>query len=120
MATWVLNFELIPLLQSLIKHTDLCHPDYDKLQEALRQIHELATRINCTERDSLELEQIENLIVGLTNLVTGDRNFLRYDLVMMTSSQGPNRKERALFLFNDLLIITSVKRRSGNIKKTVS
>lgn len=107
------------MFQSLLKHTEICHPDYDKLQEALRQVHELAIRINCTERDSLELEQIENLIDGLGNLVTGDRTFLRYDLVTMTSGQGLSRKERALFLFNDLLIITSVKRRSSTVKKPI-
>lgn len=108
------------ILQSLLKHTEMCHPDYDTLREASRQMHELAIRINCTERDSFELEQIENLIDGLTNLVTADRVFLRYDLVTMTSGQGPSRKERALFLFNDLLVITSVKRRSSTVKKPLT
>ncbi|XP_065202410.1 rho guanine nucleotide exchange factor osg-1 isoform X2 [Planococcus citri] len=108
------------LIQSLIKHTEVCHPDFEKLQEALHQVHELAVRINCTERENLELEQIENLIDGLGNLVSADRQFLRYDLVSMTSGQGLSRKERALFLFNDLLIITSVKRRSSTVKKPLS
>jgi hypothetical protein len=103
----------------LLKHTEICHPDYDKLQEALRQVHELALRINCTERDNLELEQIESLIDGLNNLVAADRVFLKYDLVMMTSGQGLSRKERALFLFNDLLLITSMKRRSSTVKKPI-
>lgn len=81
-------------------------------------MHHLAVRINCTDRDSMELEQLENLIDGLANLVSTDRSFLRYDIVTMAyGGQGTSRKERALFLFNDLLVITSVKRRSSTIKK---
>ena len=106
-------------LQSLLKHTEVGHPDYDKLQEALRQVRDLAIRINCSERENLELEQIESMIDGLGNLVITDRVFLRYDLVMMTSGQGLSRKERALFLFNDLLLITSIKRRSSTVKKPI-
>lgn len=33
------------------------------------------------------------------------------------SAGGGARKERALFLFSDLLLITSIKRRSGTIKR---
>lgn len=106
-------------MQSLLKHTEVYHPDYDTLQEALHEVHDLASRINCTERDNLELEHLENLIDGLSNLVSADRAFLRYDVVMMTSGQGLSRKERALFLFNDLLLITSIKRRSSTVKKPV-
>lgn len=115
-----LQHSVILFSQSLLKHTESCHPDYEKLQEALHQVHDLAMRINCTERESLELEQIENLIDGLANLVSADRQFLRYDLVSMACGQGLSRKERALFLFNDLLIITSVKRRSSTVKKPLS
>lgn len=44
------------------------------------------------------------------------RAFVRHDLVTIASNQG-TRKERALFLFSDLLVITSIKRRSGTIRK---
>ena len=85
--------------------------------EAQREVHALAVRINCTERDSLELEQLEGLIEGLMHLVAPDRTFLRHDLVTAASGQGMGRKESAIFLFSDLLVITSIKRRSGTIRK---
>lgn len=61
----------------------------------------------------------QGVIEGISDLVTHDRQFLLFDLVSMPHGQG-GRKERGLFLFNDLLIITSIKRRSGTIKKPTS
>ncbi|GLG97565.1 JNK-interacting protein 3 [Gryllus bimaculatus] len=102
------------LIQTLLKHTDTSHPDYQLLLEAQREVHDLALKINCTERETLK--ELEALIEGLINLVTPERCFLRHDLVTMASGQG-TRKERALFLFSDLLVITSIKRRTGTIRK---
>lgn len=62
------------------------------------------------------LFQLQIVIEGVSDLVTNDRQFLSFDLVSMPHGQG-GRKERGFFLFNDLLIITSIKRRSGTIKK---
>ncbi|KAF9813936.1 hypothetical protein SFRURICE_008091, partial [Spodoptera frugiperda] len=111
------------LIQRLIKHTDQSHPDHKLLLEAQKEIHDLLELINCTERESLELEQqqqtlreLEQMIEGLSNLVSLDRMFLRHEMVTMPSAQG-TIKDRALFLFNDTLLITSVKRRTGTIKK---
>ncbi|XP_075227157.1 rho guanine nucleotide exchange factor 17 isoform X2 [Lycorma delicatula] len=103
------------LIQTLLKHTEPNHPDHGPLLDAQREVHALAVRINCTERESLELEQLESLIEGVGHLNSPDRTFIRHDLVTMVTSQG--RKERALFLFSDLLLITSIKRRSGTIRK---
>ncbi|XP_021921500.1 rho guanine nucleotide exchange factor 17 isoform X2 [Zootermopsis nevadensis] len=102
------------LIQTLLKHTDPSHPDHQLLYEAQREVHDLAMKINCTERETLK--ELEALIEGLINLVAADRTFIRHDLVTMVSGQG-TRKERALFLFSDLLVITSIKRRSGTIRK---
>ncbi|XP_063832682.1 rho guanine nucleotide exchange factor 17-like [Ostrinia nubilalis] len=113
------------LIQRLIKHTDQTHPDHKLLLEAQKEIHELLELINCTERESLELEQqqqtlreLEQMIEGLSNLATAERMFLRHVTVTMPSAQG-TIKDRALFLFNDTLLITSVKRRTGTIKKPI-
>nr|XP_022915112.1 rho guanine nucleotide exchange factor 17-like isoform X1 [Onthophagus taurus] len=109
------------LLQRLLKHTDPSHPDHALLLSAERVIHEQLLKINCTERETLELEQlreIEGLIEGLIELVSNDRQYLRHDLVNMTAGGGA-RKERALFLFSDLLLVTSIKRRSGTIKRPI-
>lgn len=107
------------LLQRLIKHTDVAHPDHSLLLSAQREVHDQLLRINCTEREALELEQlreIEALIDGLIELVVTDRQYLRHDLVSMAAGGG-TRKERALFLFSDLLLVTSMKRKSGTIRK---
>ncbi|KYN28457.1 Rho guanine nucleotide exchange factor 17 [Trachymyrmex cornetzi] len=111
------------LIQRLLKHTDATHPDYELLQAAQKEVHELVVKINCTERESLEWEQqqttlreVQALVEGLAGIVTNDRAFVRHDLVTIASNQG-TRKERALFLFSDLLVITSIKRRSGTIRK---
>ncbi|PSN51853.1 hypothetical protein C0J52_04735 [Blattella germanica] len=101
-------------LEALLKHTDPAHPDHQLLMEAQKEIHDLAMKINCTERETLK--ELEALIEGLINLVAPERTFIRHDLVTMVSGQG-TRKERALFLFSDLLVITSIKRRSGTIRK---
>lgn len=107
------------LIQTLLKHTDECHSDARNLIEAQQAVHELAVTINlgqrCARGLSQELLQIETLIEGLAGLASPDRTFLSHDQVSITTSQG--RKERALFLFSDLLLITSIKRRSGTIKK---
>ncbi|RLU24428.1 hypothetical protein DMN91_002517 [Ooceraea biroi] len=111
------------LIQRLLKHTDPTHPDHELLQAAQKEVHELVVKINCTERESLEWEQqqttlreVQALVEGLAGIVTNDRAFVRHDLVTIASNQG-TRKERALFLFSDLLVITSIKRRSGTIRK---
>lgn len=110
-------------LQRLLKHTDSSHPDHALLLAAQLEVHELAVKINLSERETLEIEQqqqtlrdLEALIEGLVDLTSQDRVFVRHDTVTMASGQG-TRKERALFLFSDILIITSIKRRSGTIRK---
>lgn len=104
---------------------DSSHPDHKLLLEAQKEVLELLELINCTERESLELEQqqqtlrdLEQMIEGLSNLASAERAFLRYETVSMPSAQG-TIKDRALFLFNDILLITSVKRRTGTIKKPI-
>ncbi|XP_055643721.1 uncharacterized protein LOC129779951 [Toxorhynchites rutilus septentrionalis] len=116
------NYELI--LTRLIKHTDIDHPDQKPLQEALKLVHDILMFLNCKEKEALEngqretvLRELEGVIEGMNDLVSPDRAFLMFDLVSMPTGQA-TRKERGFFLFNDLLVITSIKRRSGTIRKT--
>ncbi|KAF6212697.1 hypothetical protein GE061_013223 [Apolygus lucorum] len=112
------------LIQTLLKHTEPCHSDATLLLEAQQGIHELATTINLGQHATLntrsstchELAQLESIIEGLAGgLTSPDRTFLCHDQVSITTTMG--RKDRALFLFSDLLIIASMKRRSGTIRK---
>ncbi|KAG5892280.1 hypothetical protein JTB14_036246 [Gonioctena quinquepunctata] len=107
------------LLQRLIKHTDENHPDHSLLLAAQQQVHEQLLKINCTEKEALELDQLrelESLIDGLMELATPERQYLRHDCVTMAHGGGP-RKDRALFLFSDLLLITGIKRKGGTIRR---
>ncbi|XP_046648556.1 uncharacterized protein LOC124338515 isoform X2 [Daphnia pulicaria] len=116
------------LIKMLLKHTPREHPDHTLLLDAQREVHELAVKINCVEREAYGAEQqqatlreLESLVEGLGpgNLATPERTFIRHDCVTIPSALG-TRKERGFFLFSDLLVITSVKRRSAAIRKSSS
>ncbi|CAM1304706.1 ARHGEF17 (predicted) [Pycnogonum litorale] len=114
------------LIKELLKHTQVDHPDHHPLMLAQKEVHDLAVKINHMEREAQEAERmqqklrdLENLIEGLIDLVQPDRTFIRYDYVTMAGGLGI-KKERCLFLFSDLLIITSMKRKTGTIRKTSS
>ncbi len=49
-------------------------------------------------------------------MVNADRYYIRHDVVTLQSPSG-FKKDRCIFLFNDLVIITSCKRRSGTLTK---
>ncbi|XP_041675374.1 rho guanine nucleotide exchange factor 17 isoform X3 [Drosophila eugracilis] len=115
------NYEL--LFQRLIKNTDHDHPDTKHLQDVLKLVHDILVHINCKEREIMEngqreatLRELEGVIEGITDLIAPERQFLLFDLVSMPSGQGA-RKDRGFFLFNDLLVLTSIKKRSGTIRK---
>ncbi|XP_076358964.1 uncharacterized protein LOC143251577 [Tachypleus tridentatus] len=114
------------LIKELLKHTPVDHPDHQPLVLAQKEVHELAVQINRMEREAFQHEQmqqkireIEHLIEGVMDLVQPDRTFIRYDLVTISGALN-TKKERCIFLFSDLLIITSIKRKSGTIRKTSS
>nr|XP_045609948.1 LOW QUALITY PROTEIN: uncharacterized protein LOC123765431 [Procambarus clarkii] len=111
------------LLKRLLKHTNRDHPDHPLLTEAIGVVQQLASKINAVEQlavqheeQQLHLKELENIIEGLVGLVQPDRTFLRHDFVTMHPGLV-TRKERCLFLFSDLLVITAIKRRSGTIRK---
>uniref|UniRef100_A0A183IHD5 DH domain-containing protein n=1 Tax=Soboliphyme baturini TaxID=241478 RepID=A0A183IHD5_9BILA len=107
------------LIKELLKHTSVEHADYPLLLRAEKEIHELATKIDqiqtevgMAEQMQQQLREIEAIVEGLDDLVAANRSFNRYDLT-------PNgTKERCFFLFSDLLVITTVKRRhASNARK---
>ncbi|KAJ6636760.1 Rho guanine nucleotide exchange factor 17 [Pseudolycoriella hygida] len=115
------NYELLFL--RLVKHTNIDHPDQKPLQNALQLVHSILLHLNCKEREALEnnqretlLRDIEGIIEGVSELVMTERQFLSFDLVSIPSGQA-GRKERGFFLFSDLLVITSIKRRTGTMRK---
>lgn len=53
----------------------------------------------------------------MSELVVRNRQFILFDLVSIVPFGQAARKERGLFLFSDLLVVTSIKRRSGTIRR---
>lgn len=114
------------LIKELLKHTDAKHLDYQLLVAAQNQIHELALKIDAVDEESKQMEktlnkmrEIESMIEGSREieLATLDRCFIRYDFVTIPGGHLGTKKERCLFLFSDLLLITSIKRKSGVSRK---
>lgn len=79
---------------------------------AQKEIHELALKIDRAEKEMIHQEQLkdlESLIEGHVELQNPHRDFIRYDLVTIVSASALTaaaKKERVLFLFCDLLIMT--------------
>lgn len=128
-ALMIMPVQRIPryelLIKELLKHTDTKHSDYQLLVAAQNQIHDLALKIDAVDEESKQMEkslskmrEIESLIDGSREieLATPDRCFIRYDFVTIPGGLG-TKKERCLFLFSDLLLITSIKRKSGVSRK---
>lgn len=55
-------------------------------------------------------------MIFFIKLVNAYRYYIRHDMITIISPTGV-KKDRCLFLFSDLIIITSCKRRSSNINK---
>ncbi|XP_055333318.1 uncharacterized protein LOC129584915 [Paramacrobiotus metropolitanus] len=115
------------LIKELLKHTAEDHPDRIDLESAQNQVHELALKINAmeaevdeAERMMIRLKELEMYIDGLNDLVEPNRKFLKFDMVTMASGNMGLKKDRCLFLFSDLLVITNLKRKSGTIRKPSS
>ncbi|RWS17899.1 rho guanine nucleotide exchange factor 17-like protein, partial [Dinothrombium tinctorium] len=112
------------LIKELLKHTPTEHPDHEFLLKAQKEVHELALKINRMEKEAFLHEQmqqrvkeIEHLIEGVMDLSHPDRTFIRYDFVSIPGGLG-TKKERCLFLFSDILLITSIKKKSGTARKS--
>ncbi|CAF3358005.1 unnamed protein product [Rotaria sp. Silwood1] len=112
-------------IKDFLKCTNSNHPDYQLLLKAQSEIHSLAEQIDRVQRDvgsteltvtNNSLETVQEMIENLNDLVNADRYYIRHDVVTLQSPSGL-KKDRYIFLFNDLVIITSCKRRSGTLTK---
>ncbi|KAM9320659.1 LOW QUALITY PROTEIN: rho guanine nucleotide exchange factor 17-like [Gastrophryne carolinensis] len=116
------RYELI--VKDLLKHTSEDHPDHVCLLGAQRKIKQLAERINKgmrsaeeAERDSRILQDIESHIEGMEDLQVPFRRFVRQEMVVEVKAVG-GKKDRSLFLFTDLLVCTTLKRKSGSLRRS--
>lgn len=116
------RYELI--VKDLLKHTSEDHPDHAYLLDAQRDIKRLAEKINKgrrsaeeAEREARVIQEIEAHIEGVENILNPQRKFLRQEIVMEAKSVG-GKKDRSLFLFSDLIICTTLKRKSGSLRRS--
>ncbi|XP_006870335.1 PREDICTED: rho guanine nucleotide exchange factor 17 [Chrysochloris asiatica] len=112
------------LVKDLLKHTPEDHPDHPFLLDAQRNIKQVAERINKgvrsaeeAERHARVLQEIESHIEGMEDLQVPLRRFLRQEMVIEVKAVG-GKKDRSLFLFTDLLVCTTLKRKSGSLRRS--
>ncbi|KAF7662145.1 hypothetical protein LDENG_00243830 [Lucifuga dentata] len=112
------------LVKDLLKHTPEDHPDHPFLLDAQRDIKRLAEKINKGRRSAEEAEkearviqEIESHIEGVEHILNPQRKFLRQEMVMEAKTVG-GKKDRSLFLFSDLIICTTLKRKSGSLRRS--
>ncbi|XP_067995310.1 rho guanine nucleotide exchange factor 17 isoform X1 [Melanerpes formicivorus] len=112
------------LVKDLLKHTPEDHPDHPFLIDAQRNIKQVAERINKGMKSAEELErntrivqEIESHIEGMEDLQAPLRKFLRQEMVVEVKAVG-GKKERSFFLFTDLLVCTTLKRKSGSLRRS--
>uniref|UniRef100_A0A1A8QCD8 Rho guanine nucleotide exchange factor 17 n=1 Tax=Nothobranchius rachovii TaxID=451742 RepID=A0A1A8QCD8_9TELE len=112
------------LVKDLLKHTPEDHPDHSFLLDAQRDIKRLAEKINKgrrsaeeAEREARVIQEIEAHIEGVEHILNPQRKFLRQEIVMEAKTVG-GKKDRSLFLFSDLIICTTLKRKSGSLRRS--
>ncbi|XP_008018285.3 rho guanine nucleotide exchange factor 17 isoform X3 [Chlorocebus sabaeus] len=112
------------LVKDLLKHTPEDHPDHPLLLEAQRNIKQVAERINKgvrsaeeAERHARVLQEIEAHIEGMEDLQAPLRRFLRQEMVVEVKAIS-GKKDRSLFLFTDLIVCTTLKRKSGSLRRS--
>ncbi|CAJ1065612.1 rho guanine nucleotide exchange factor 17-like [Xyrichtys novacula] len=112
------------LVKDLLKHTAEDHPDHSYLLDAQRDIKRLAEKINKgrrsaeeAEREARVIQEIEAHIEGVEHILNPQRKFLRQEMVMEAKTVG-GKKDRSLFLFSDLIICTTLKRKSGSLRRS--
>ncbi|KPP60318.1 hypothetical protein Z043_121688, partial [Scleropages formosus] len=112
------------LVKDLLKHTPEEHPDHLFLLDAQKNIKRLAERVNKgrrsaeeAEREARVMQEIEAHIEGVEHILNPQRKFLRQEMVVEAKTVG-GKKDRSLFLFSDLLICTTLKRKSGSLRRS--
>lgn len=108
------------LIQRLLVNTRGDHPDYTLLRQAEKVMHEFARKIgslNETQSEDGQQETLKKLeLLLITDLAVPDRSYLRHDMVNIM-----NKKDQCcIWMFSDLIIISSVKRKSGPVTRKVS
>ncbi|XP_022323866.1 rho guanine nucleotide exchange factor 17-like isoform X2 [Crassostrea virginica] len=105
------------LLQRLIEHTPPGHPDFPLLKEAEKVMHDFAIKLGTVNESQHEEDQQATLkrleLLLITDLAVPDRQYIRHDMVQIMSKKD----QWCVWTFSDLIIISSLKRRSGPVTR---
>ncbi|ELU16927.1 hypothetical protein CAPTEDRAFT_222014 [Capitella teleta] len=108
------------LIKRLLEHTPTEHPDCNLLTKAQSVIHRLALQINSVQENRQgedmqdTLKKLELMI--MTDLVQPERQYLRHDMINIMSRKDPY----CVWLFSDLVIFSSIKRKSGPVNRRIT
>ncbi|XP_067663599.1 rho guanine nucleotide exchange factor 17-like [Haliotis asinina] len=108
------------LIQRLLENTPRDHPDFPLLQQADKVMHDLAMRIGNLNDSQHEEDMQESLkkleLLLITDLAVPDRTYIRHDMVQIIAKKD----QCCMWLFSDLMIFSSIKRKSGPVTRKVS
>uniref|UniRef100_A0A803TC85 Rho guanine nucleotide exchange factor 17 n=1 Tax=Anolis carolinensis TaxID=28377 RepID=A0A803TC85_ANOCA len=108
------------LVKDLLKHTPEEHPDHPFLLEAQRSIKQVAERINKGMKSAEEVERNARIVQEIESHIEGmeDVGFSKTAWKCVTVKAIGGKKDRSLFLFTDLLVCTTLKRKSGSLRRS--
>ncbi|XP_076450012.1 rho guanine nucleotide exchange factor 39-like [Babylonia areolata] len=96
------------LLEDLLQHTPSDHHDYTQLQEATKQIGDIAQHINEHVRQHENFQKMLSIQKSFDSsapkILTPGRFFLKEGALKKVSRKGVRSHERMFFLFNDVLL----------------
>jgi hypothetical protein len=116
----------VMLLESLLKYTPAVHPDRDALQQAATKIQEISQQINDTNREVeqrrrvFEIQQSLALAPGQPGIVAPHRIFQRDAQAVYYDHETSRRRRVHVYLFNDLVLLTSAAARPASVVATCS
>uniref|UniRef100_A0A8C5TG52 Rho guanine nucleotide exchange factor 17 n=1 Tax=Malurus cyaneus samueli TaxID=2593467 RepID=A0A8C5TG52_9PASS len=104
------------LVKDLLKHTPEDHPDHPFLIDAQRNIKQVAERINKGMKSAEEVERNARIVQEIESHIEGMED-VRMGALMGSKAVG-GKKDRSFFLFSDLLVCTTLKRKSGSLRRS--
>uniref|UniRef100_A0A8C0XCY9 FERM, ARHGEF and pleckstrin domain-containing protein 1 n=1 Tax=Castor canadensis TaxID=51338 RepID=A0A8C0XCY9_CASCN len=96
------------VLERLCKHHSPNHADFRDCRAALAEITEMVAQMHGTMikmENFQKLHELKKDLIGIDNLVTPGREFIR--LGSLSKLSGKGLQQRMFFLFNDVLLYTS-------------
>jgi len=109
------------LLKELIKYTPAEHQDYDQLNVALNKIKDITEFVNTNKKKAENLQKIISIQTSLEGSIKSlfhlNRILVNEGSFMVMTGSGKKTKHRYLYLFNDVLLITSVIQKGNKSRK---